>query len=359
MLESFRLAWAERRNRLIASPALRRLANRFPPARLPARRYARRLFDLSAGFVYSQTVQALVESGLLERASRGAVTVVEAAAVADLSPRQATTLLKAAASLDLMEEHGGRWLLAPLGAALAASPGLPEMIRHHRLFYADLADPLAMLRARRPGALAKLWHYGADANPDDVATYSALMAAMQPMVAEQALTAYDFGRHRALLDVGGGTGGFLAQVRQAVPQLSLSLFDRPAVIESAGERDTAGVTLHAGDFLVDPLPTNHDLISLVRVLHDHDDGPALRLMTNARAALDSGGTLLIVEPLAETAGAEPIGHAYFGLYLAAMQSGRPRSFTEYKVMLRQAGFRRVRAMTTPLPLIASVIAAQL
>jgi demethylspheroidene O-methyltransferase len=217
VLDRLRLRLALRRNRLIASPSLRSLADWFPPARLPARRYARALFDLSAGFVYAQVAQALVESGLLEQLRLGPVRIGDAAAQARLSEEAAETLLNAAASLRLAESHAELWTLGPLGAALAASPGVPEMIRHHRLLYADLMEPLAMLRGEGEGRLARLWRYDGEATAEDVEAYSALMAASQPMVAAQALAAYRFDRHRALLDVGGGAGAFLEQVRHTAP----------------------------------------------------------------------------------------------------------------------------------------------
>src|SRR5689334_6364054 len=122
VLDRLRLAWALRRNRLIASAGLRSLGDWFPPARLPARRYARSLFDLTAGFVYAQVAQALIESGLLERLRQAPASLAEAATHAGLSESAALTLLKAAASLGLTECHDERWILGRLGAALAASP---------------------------------------------------------------------------------------------------------------------------------------------------------------------------------------------------------------------------------------------
>lgn len=358
MLDLARLRWALWRNRLIASPALRSLGDWFPPARSPARRYARSLFDLTAGFVYSQITLALIESGLLSALASGPLTPGEAGAVADLAPSATITLLRAAQSLGLVEEHRGRWMLGPQGAALAASPGVAEMIRHHRLLYADLADPLAMLRGTDEGRLAQLWRYDGSADPADVAAYSALMAASQPMVAQQALAAYPFRRHKRLLDLGGGSGAFLAQVGAAAPRLELGLFDRPAVIYEAQRRLGPFVKVHAGSFFDDPLPPGYDLISLVRVLHDHSDEQASRLIARVRSILPPAGRVLIVEPLAETHGAEPMGSGYFGFYLAAMRSGRPRSWREYQAMLTEAGFRRVRRHGTPIPLITSVISAQ-
>ena len=118
------------------------------------------------------------------------------------------------------------------------------------------------------------------------------------------------------------------------------------------------MTIHGGNFLTDALPQGHDLITLIRVLHDHDDSPAMQLLRNIRAALPPGGRLLIAEPMAETPGAEPAGDGYFGMYLWAMGSGRPRSMREIAAMLRAAGFRTSKRVPTPLPLTVSAIVAE-
>jgi demethylspheroidene O-methyltransferase len=354
MGETARLSFARWRNRLISSPRVRALASWFPPARRPAQRYARTVFDITAGFVYSQVAHAIVESGLLTRLLQGPISLEEAAGRAGLSEPATLTLLKAAASIDLVETHGDHFIAGATGAALAATPGLAEMIGHHRLLYQDLADPLALLRAGR-GRLADLWRYDSDADPAEVARYSALMAATQPMIAEQAIAAYSFTRHRRMLDIGGGLGGFIGAVARIAPDLKFGLLDRPEVLSRASPSLSA--TLHPGSF-EDPLPCGYDLITLVRILHDHDDPVVERLLPNVRAALPAQGRVLIVEPLAETRAAAPMGHGYFGLYLTAMGSGRPRSFSEYRAMLTKAGFRKVRRCATPVPLIASVIVAE-
>ena len=351
---SARLAWAEWRNALIGSPRFQALAQRLLPGRWIARRHARRLFDLTAGFVYSQVVVALVDSGLVESLAARSLSLQEAATAARLTPDAARTLLTAAASLDLTQEIDDRWTLGVRGAALAATPGLAAMIQHHRLFYADLADPLGMLRRSSGGALAHLWDYDPASKPDNAETYSELMAATQPMVAAQALAAYGFAQHRQLLDIGGGAGAFLRAVGERAPALHLGLFDRPQVV--AATSLIPGIERHPGDFRRDPLPTGYDLHSLVRVLHDHDDDVALGLLKASRVALMPGGRLLIVEPMAAVRGA-PEGHAYFGFYLAAMRSGRPRTPNEITALLQAAGFKRVRQHSTPLPLVARCLVA--
>ncbi|WP_294266559.1 methyltransferase [uncultured Sphingomonas sp.] len=353
--------WIAWRNAMIGSPRFQRLAARSPFMRPVARRRARALFDLVAGFTYSQALAACIETRLLEHLRNAPQRAAALAPKIDLPIEAAERLLRAAAGLGFVERLGDRWALGSEGAALLGNPGIAEMVAHHRLLYADLADPLTLLRrGGGGGALSAHWHYAEASGAGDaaaVAPYSALMAASQPMVAAQALAAYRFDRHARILDIGGGEGAFLSAVAQAVPELQRGLFDLPAVGERARGRLGAGVTIHGGDFLRDALPAGYDLITLIRVLHDHDDAPAMTLLRAIRAALPPGGALLIAEPMAETTGARGVG-SYFELYLLAMGSGRPRSMAEIRDMLAMAGFRRIRSLRTHLPLVASAIIAQ-
>ncbi len=356
----WRERWTKARNALLADPRFQRFAVRFPLTRPIARRRARRLFDLVAGFTYSQTLYACMETGLLEMLAREPLRTEDVAVRAVLPQAGAERLLRAAAALGLAERlGGGRWTLGSGGAALRGNRGIAEMVAHHALLYADLADPVALLRRGGGGGqLSSYWRYAESPGagvPAEVSGYSALMAASQPLIADQLIDAYPFRRHRRLLDIGGGEGAFLTAVAERVPALSLALFDLPAVADRARARlATAGhgarVTICGGDFLVDALPGDCDLITLVRVLHDHDDPCALALLRSTRAALPPGGRLLIAEPMACTSGAEPMGDAYFGCYLLAMGSGRPRSPSEITAMLREAGFSSSRLLSTAMPL---------
>jgi demethylspheroidene O-methyltransferase len=109
----------------------------------------------------------------------------------------------------------------------------------------------------------------------------------------------------------------------------------------------------------DPLPEGADLISLVRVIHDHDDPQALRILRAARRALKPGGVLLLAEPMAGTLGAEPMGDAYFGFYLLAMGQGRPRTAEQLKALLLEAGFSRVEPRDTRRPLLSRLMLAEI
>ena len=366
-------AWRERwlafRNRLIASPGFQHWAAAFFLTRPIARRRARALFDLMAGFVYSQTLAACVRLKLFDMLAGGPLTVAQLSRNMNLAQDAAIRLLKAAAALDLTQAlPDGRFALGQLGAALVGNPSLAAMVEHHAMLYADLADPVALLRGTLESPQLKdFWAYAknpdaANAGPRQVRAYSELMALSQGMVAREVLDSVSLRRYRRLLDIGGGEGAFLSAAAARHADLELMLFDLPAVAARAAQFfEAAGLAGRArtfgGDFFGDPLPQGADIISLVRVLHDHDDDFALAILRRVHAALPKGGTLLLAEQMSGTKGAEPSGDAYFGFYLAAMGSGRPRTVEEITLLLRQAGFSRIRPAANNTPLVVRILLA--
>jgi demethylspheroidene O-methyltransferase len=369
-----RVSWLDRgvalRDRLLANARFQRWAVAIPFTRLIARRRARALFDLCAGFVYSQVLLACVQLRLFDILSDGPQTVAALAGRLSLSPAAVARLLAAAAALRLAERRGkDRFGLGALGAALAGNPGVFAMIEHHALLYADLHDPVSLLRGQRSDTeMSRYWAYaGADQPATLSATrvnaYTKLMTASQPLIAGEILAAYSLRRHRCLLDVGGGEGAFLAAAAASAPDLRLLLFDLPAVAERAQIRfEAACLTGRAkavgGDFFVDPLPRGADVVSLVRVIHDHDDASALALLRAIRRVLPDDGVLLVAEPMSGTRGAEPVGDAYFGFYLLAMGRGRARTIGELTELMRRAGFGQFRSISTRMPLQTSLLLAR-
>jgi demethylspheroidene O-methyltransferase len=367
-------AWADRwlswRNALIASPKFQRWAASFPLTRPVAHASAQRLFNVVSGFVHSQVLVACVRLGVPELLAKGPMTTDEIAAATDLPLSSAARLMAAGEALGLFDPAGpGRHALGLLGAALRGNGGLDEMIRHHALFYEDLADPVALLRGGGgKGALSGFWPYAAHDRPDAagaeaVSPYSRLMAATQPMVADDVLHACPLGGVRALLDVGGGEGAFALAAAASAPDLRVAVFDLPAVATRARARFAeagmgARATAHGGDFLRDPLPEGFDAISFVRILHDHDDATVMHLLRAARAAIAPGGMVIVAEPMSAAPARDPMAEAYFGFYLLAMGRGRARRPAELMAMARAAGFGRVRMARTRTPLLVRVLVAR-
>lgn len=367
---SLRDRLASLRNRLVASPRFQRFAAAFPLTRPIAERQSQALFDLCAGFVYAQVLAACVQLDLFAVLEPRPQTAAELAPHLGLTPEAAERLLRAAAALKLVEARGGgRYGLAMLGAALIGNPGVGAMIAHHRLLYADLADPLALLRGdAQPTQLARFWGYAgasdpAQAPPREVSAYSALMANSQHLVAGDILAAHDFRAHRHVVDVGGGDGAFLGVVARHARDLRLTLFDLPAVADRARRRFAdEGLAARAeaigGDMHRDPLPGEADLYTLVRVLHDHDDDAVRALLARLRQAMPAGASLLIAEPMGGRPGTARMADAYFGFYLLAMGSGRARTPAELTRFLAEAGFSEIRNLRTRRPLLTAAMTAR-
>lgn len=334
------------------------------------RRRSRQVFDVMAGFVYSQVLLACVRLRILELVNESPRTLDELAHICQVPMGALQRLVNSALALRLLSLRGqGRFGLGALGAPVAGHPGIRAMIEHHAVLYHDMQDPVALLRDQvSDGQMMAYWPYvetqAADAEPqpaprawaqEKVSRYSQLMSASQPFVVDEVLATYSFANHRCVLDVGGGQGTFVSRLAGHAAHLKLKLFDLPQVAELAQDnfkqKSLSGrIEAFGGDFLKDALPEGADLVTLVRVAHDHPDAHVNTLLKSIFKALPAGGTLLLTEPMAQASHEAPLGDAYFHFYLLAMGSGRLRTVQELTDMILAAGFSSVEALDNPMPL---------
>ena len=354
------------RNRAIADPRFRRWAARLPVLRAIARRRAAQLFDLTAGFAYTQALHAFIVSGTADALRAGPLDGEALAERTGLEPDALERLMTAAAGLDLVGRYGERWVLHDLGVAVASEEGVAAIVRHHALTYDDLSDPIAMLRRDGPRpSTAAFWEYAggraaSGTTPEGAAAYSELMAATQGFVGRQLVAAFSFARHAHLVDLGGGSGAFAVRAAKAFPNLRVTVVDLPDVallatrrFEAEGLADRCAAV--GGSFEHDA-PGDGDVYTLVRVLYDHDDEAALAILRAAREALPQGTPLLVAEPMAGLPGAERVG-TYFTMYLAAMRSGRCRSIEQHRDLLARAGFASSKALPVAEPVFTGLVRA--
>lgn len=353
-------------SRLPALPAFQAWCARMPLLRRIVRREGEAMFDLVAGFCHSQILQAFVKLRLPPLLLTHRMTVSALAREAGVPVDRMQVLMNAATAIGLTKRRGDHYQLTTRGTALAGVPGLQGMIAHHDVLYRDLADPVAFFRGEVDTELAAFWPYvfGADGavDPTVTQTYSALMADSQGLVAADTIAAVNWSGVTHVMDVGGGTGAFLAALGAAEVGPQLSLFDLPAVVPEASARfEQAGlsdrVTIHAGSFRDDPLPRGADLISLVRVLYDHADDTVAALLGAVFDALPAGGRLVVSEPMTGATRPERAGDAYFALYCMAMRTGRARSSAEISKLIADAGFSGVRVHRSRRPFVTSVVTA--
>lgn len=370
--------WSERlgdayrryRGERLADREFKRRAANNPLTRPIATRSAKKLFDLTAGFVYSQILKAVVDLDLLAKLEGGPKTAEELAGPLGLEPQAARKLLDAAVALDLVEARkDGAYEIGALGSALQSEPGVRAMIQHHDMLYADLADPVRLLKGEAGETrLSNFWPYaggeGRAVGDDGAGPYSALMRESQSFVADDVLDVVSFGDRNSLIDLGGGEAAFAEAAANRWPHLKITVVDLAPVAARARKRladagfPESRIAVRDGDFLSGLEGHQADVVSLVRVLHDHDDAAALAILKAAHGALAPSGEVLVAEPLAGMPGARRVGDAYFGFYLMAMGSGRPRTADEIARLLAEAGFARANTRYTRGALPLGVITAR-
>lgn len=354
--------------RLISKPTFQTWSSGFPLTRPYALWSTRQVFDLTAGFVYAQTLLALVRLDLLEPLLKRAWSESELAARAGVAPARFARLVDAAESLDVLRRTSGGIELGRNGAPLAGNPALRALVEHNAVFYRDLADPVGLLRGDVRTELSTYWPYATEGDPskiaaDRVLAYSELMAQSQPVITAEILDAIEFERGQRLLDVGGGMAAFVLGAAERHPGLELAMFDLPGVASHArgkieASKHAGRIEVHGGDFFADALPGDRDVVTLIRILHDHDDPDVRRILRNVRGALRSGGRLVVAEPMSGVPGAGAVGPAYFSLYLLAMGKGRPRTPDELAGFLEEAGFTEVRRLRSRSPVLATLLVAR-
>jgi len=337
-------------NRLVARPGFQSWASRFPLTRSRARADGAALFDVVQGFVQSQVLMALVELDLFRRLRAGPQSAEVLGRASDMPAERMQVLLQAGAALGLLKRKRDRFALARKGAALMGVPGLEAMIQHHKAFYDDLRDPVALLREPDDTRLSQFWPYvfGGEVDAGDAAIYSDLMAQSQRLVAEDTLRTVSLKGVQHLSDIGGGTGAFLEAAGRVNREMNMTLFDLPPVVPDAQARfDAAGmadrVSIVPGSFRDDALPNGADAISLIRVLYDHSDETVRALLAKVHDALPPGGRLIISEPMGGGARPDGAGDVYFAFYTMAMQTGRARSAEEIMALLGDVGFAEMRS----------------
>lgn len=356
----------------MAEPQSYQWAKANPLTRWLVRRRTAQLFGWMSGFVQSQVLLACVRLRLFDLLAEQPQTLAALSQRLQVPEHPLSCLLLSAQAMGLLRSNAaGDYRLGPAGLVLHAQPGITDMVEHNHLLYADMSDPEAFLRRRDPGQMGRYWTYAHDsqaaraASPgaDDMVRYSGLMDASQGFVIAEILDHFPFHDHRCVLDIGCGKGRFMTALASRHAHLQVQLFDLPAVVDLAQRRiQQAGLGARArcvpGSFIDDPLPQGADLVTLVRVLHDHDDATVLALLRKVWAVLPPGGRIMVAEPMRLPPGQGEVVDPYFHFYLLAMGAGRLRDPQDVARLLAQSGFSGMEQVPTAMPIHAQIVTAQ-
>jgi C-methyltransferase len=178
------------------------------------------------------------------------------------------------------------------------------------------------------------------------------MTDLAGLAAAAVVPGYSFGPFRTIVDVGGGHGVLLSTILAATPNAQGVLYDLPEVVAGAsallsqqGVKDR--VRIEGGSFF-DSVPSGGDAYVLKNVIHDWPDDQAVAILRNVRAAVGADSTVLLVEMVLPKHDRDFAGK-WSDVEMLLDANGRERDATEYRDLLRQAGFRLNRVVQTASP----------
>jgi acetylserotonin N-methyltransferase len=191
-------------------------------------------------------------------------------------------------------------------------------------------------------------HFFAD--PESMRTFLLGLHGYGVISSPKVAAAFDLGRFRRMVDLGGGSGHLAIAACERYPALRAAVFELPRVIEFA--REMAGrspaadrIDILAGDFFADELPPA-DLYAAGQIVHDWSEPKIARLLEKVARALPSGGGLLLAEKLLDSDKRGPAGALYQSLNMLICTEGRERTLDEYAALLHKAGFGEVKGQVT-------------
>jgi acetylserotonin N-methyltransferase len=321
------------------------------------------ILDLLEAFRRSKVMFAAVSLGVFDTLEGRPHSAADLAEGLSLHPDALTRLLDACIGLKLLERRGDTYENTPAASAYLCkrSPSrLTGYINYSNTalwkLWANLED------AVREGTHRWRQTFGWDGRifssffrtEDDKREFLMGMHGYGLMSSPKVVAAFDLGRYRRLVDLGGATGHLAIAACRRHPELRATVFDLPAAVPLAREIVGASpvadrIEVVAGDFFADELP-EADLFALGRILHDWSEDKVLALLRRIFDRLPAGGALLIAEKLLDDDKRGPLWAQMQSLGMLLYTEGKERTVAEYESLLKLVGFAEVRGAKTPSPL---------
>jgi hypothetical protein len=326
----------------------------------PGEAPAAELRRLVNGYQVSQAIHVAATLGIADRLAGGPCGSDELAVATGTDPGALYRLLRALASVGVFTElDDRRFELTAVGQHLraAAAPTLHGWAAFiGRPYYWEAWSHL--LDSVRTGENAfRLthgmgpWEYRA-AWPDEGAIFDRAMSSLTGQVSAAVVKAYDFTPFRRVVDVGGGSGAFVAELLSAYPTVSAVVFDQPHVVANlepvlAGGPLADRCTVVSGDFF-SGVPEGADAYVLKSVIHDWPDAESIEILAACRAAGGTGSTILLVERALAGPNEGP-DNKFSDLNMLVGPGGKERTVDAYRTLFEAAGCRLTRVVPTASP----------
>lgn len=310
------------------------------------------ILKLAGQFMESRILLTGAELNLFSLLACAPATAEHLADRLHADQRGLTILLDALAAMGLIvKREDGAYHSSPEAAAFLSDKNprsvLPMVLHAVHLWesWSDLTDKV------RPAQLSGTEASQAE-KADELEAFIGAMHVIGAPLAQRIVAAIEPGPAENLIDVGGASGTYTLAFLRAAPKMTVTLFDRPAVLPIARDRLVqegmlGRVRLVAGDFYTDELPGGHDLAMLSAIIHQNSPAQNGELFQKVHRALVSGGRMIIRDHVMDSLRTRPRAGAIFAVnMLVNTKGGSTYTFDEIKKCLEEAGFIKVRMLRT-------------
>jgi O-methyltransferase domain/Dimerisation domain len=311
------------------------------------------MIGLVTGWLVSRAIHVAAELGIADLLSDGPKSVPQLAAATDTHPQSLYRLLRMLASYGVFAEvPDRRFEVNPLGGLLRS-----DAFRDFARMFgdADWNGYGALLHNIKTGEPAFKHVNGLgffdylNTHPDAQLRFDRGMANGADAENAAIASAYDFSTYKRIVDVGGGRGGFLAEILKAHRNPRGILYDQPQVVAHPDYLTKAGIAdrcdVIGGNFF-ESVPTGADLYVLKRVMHDWSDDICEGILRRCRDAVSSSGRVVVIDSVVPP-GNEPHLSKTGDLLMMVMLDGRERTEPEFRDLVARCGLKLTRIVPTP------------
>ena len=310
------------------------------------------LLQMAGGYCLPRCLHVVADLGIADALDETPRTASDLAASVGAHPDALGRVLRLLAAHGVFEMQGAETFRHSSASQLLRSDHPQSM----RAFARMLGLPIqwssfgAMEHSVRTGlpAVAEVfpggfWEYLAQ-HPEEGRVFNAAMVARAQGAVAGILASYDFSGFDLIGDIGGGSGHLLRAVLDTAPSAKGVLFELPHVIEEAADLASERLTLQAGDFFRDGLPSC-DAYLLMEIIHDWADEEAVAILQAIRRAAPAHAMLLLIETIVPD-DPGPDWSKVLDMIMLTLVGGRQRTQQEYEALLDQSGFVLEREIDT-------------
>jgi hypothetical protein len=317
------------------------------------------VLQIISGLWVASAVSCLARFGIPDLVKDGPKSPEELAGKIGAQPGALYRLMRATASVGILSEGtDGRFSQTPRSDVLR-SDSHPSL-RHIAIMNTDEWHMRGWERIDycvRTGKQALDEVYGMplfeyfQKNREPAETFNQAMSSMSSMEGPAVASAYDFSGIGSIVDVAGGHGLLLALILEKNPRLKATLYDMPQVIEGARTGPLQPMmnrcTLTSGN-MFESVPTGADAYMMKHIIHDWPDDLCLKILKGCRAGVNSGGRLLVVDPVIPKVNDFSTGKI-MDIEMLIFPGGHERTEEQFRALFVAAGWRVSRIIPTDSP----------